>query len=190
VVQFLCNFCPASLSTQSQYRKHLKVRNTTNNLTHLYPLQMRHNKTIDIMGNIIDSIPEVKDKERAKRKRRPVKPEEEGRPAGGRAKRRRRAKPDPTEISQYEEVVHSSSVDHNSTTVIYEETVPMTESEQMYQTSEHLHPKEVLQMFDPSQGQYVHQLQVGPRRYCTSRQLAVSILSSVRDNGYILLGKH
>jgi hypothetical protein len=172
VVQFLCNYCPASLSTQSQYRKHLKVANTSNKLTHLYLLQMRHNKTIDIMGNIIDSLPEVKDKDRAKRKRRVVKPEEEGegRTAGGRGKRRRRAKPDPTEISQYEEVVHSSSLDHNSTTVIYEETVPMTESEQMYQTSEHLDPKEGMQMVDPSQGQYVQQLQVGRRRYCTSHQ--------------------
>merc|ERR1712088_658001 len=82
---------PASLSTQSQYRKHLK---------------MRHNKTIDIMGTIIDSPPEAKDKDRAKRKRRVVKPEED---TTGKKKRRRRLKTDSTEISQYEEVVHSSS---------------------------------------------------------------------------------
>jgi len=73
VVQFLCNFCPASLSTQSQYRKHLK---------------MRHNKTIDIMGNIIDSPPEAKDKDRAKRKRRVVKPEEDATGLGKRKRRR------------------------------------------------------------------------------------------------------
>lgn len=143
VVQFLCNFCPASLSTQSQYRKHLK---------------MRHNKTIDIMGNIIDSLPEAKDKDRAKRKRRVVKPEEETTGLSKR-KRRRRLKTDSTEISQYEEVVHSSSnQNQNSGSVIYEETVPMSESEQMYQTSEYLEPKEGLEMFDPHQGQYVEQV--------------------------------
>lgn len=120
--------------------------------------QMRHNKTIDIMGNIIDSLPEVeapflflfagfwninvcdifslplvqaKDKDRAKRKRRVVKPEEETTGLSKR-KRRRRLKTDSTEISQYEEVVHSSSnQNQNSGSVIYEETVPMSESEQV-----------------------------------------------------------
>merc|ERR1719400_1570237 len=143
VVQFLCNFCPASLSTQSQYRKHLK---------------MRHNKTIDIMGNIIDSPPEAKDKDRAKRQRRvQVKPEEDANNALGKKKRRRRLKTDSTEISQYEEVVHSST-NQNSGNVIYEETVPMSESEQMYQTSEYLEPKEGLEMFNPHQGQFVEQV--------------------------------
>ena len=136
VVQFLCNFCPASLSTQSQYRKHLK---------------MRHNKTIDIMGNIIDSPPEAKDKDRAKRKRRVVKPEEEEEAILGKKKRRRRTKTDSTEISQYEEVVHSSSVDQATGAVIYEETVPMNESEQMYQASEDLEQKDGLELTPRSQ---------------------------------------
>ena len=39
-------------------------------------------------------------------------------------------KTDSTEISQYEEVVHSST-NQNSGNVIYEETVPMSESEQV-----------------------------------------------------------
>merc|ERR1719151_269183 len=34
----------------------------------------------------------------------------------------------------------------------------MSESEQMYQTSEYLEPKEGLEMFDPHQGQYVEQV--------------------------------
>ena len=136
VVQFLCNFCPASLSTQSQYRKHLK---------------MRHNKTIDIMGNIIDSPPDAKDKDRAKRKRRVVKPEEEEEAIMGKKKRRRRTKTDSTEISQYEEVVHSSSVDQPTGAVIYEETVPMSESEQMYEASEDLQQEEGLAVTPQSQ---------------------------------------
>ena len=48
----------------------------------------------------------------------------------GKKKRRRRLKTDSTEISQYEEVVHSST-NQNSGNVIYEETVPMSESEQV-----------------------------------------------------------
>ena len=72
---------------------------------------------------------QAKDKERAKRKRRVVKPEEE---TTGKRKRRRRLKTDSTEISQYEEVVHSSSnQNQNAGSVIYEETVPMSESEQV-----------------------------------------------------------
>ena len=58
-----------------------------------------------------------------------VKPEED---TAGKKKRRRRLKTDSTEISQYEEVVHSSSnQNQNSGNVIYEETVPMSESEQV-----------------------------------------------------------
>ena len=72
---------------------------------------------------------QAKDKDRAKRKRRVVKPEEDATGLGKR-KRRRRLKTDSTEISQYEEVVHSSS-NQNTGSVIYEETVPMSESEQV-----------------------------------------------------------
>jgi len=165
VVQFLCNFCPASLSTQSQYRKHLK---------------MRHNKTIDIMGNIIDSPPEAKDKDRAKRKRRVLKSEDETSGVLGKRKRRRRLKTDSTEISQYEEVVHSSSnQNQNSGSVIYEETVPMSESEQMYQTSEYLEPKEGLEMFDPHQGQYVEQVAL---QYETEPQYVEQYVVATNDN--------
>ena len=138
VVQFLCNFCPASLSTQSQYRKHLK---------------MRHNKTIDIMGNIIDSPPEFKDREKVKRKRRLVK-EETGNIAGQtvKRKRRRKMKVDTTEISQYEEVVQSSA-DDVSNTVVFEETIPLNESEQMYQNSGYLEQKEGYEVVETSQDQ-------------------------------------
>ena len=85
--------------------------------------------------NVCDifSLPlvQAKDKDRAKRKRRVVKPEEETTGLSKR-KRRRRLKTDSTEISQYEEVVHSSSnQNQNSGSVIYEETVPMSESEQV-----------------------------------------------------------
>ena len=52
----------------------------------------------------------------------------------GKKKRRRRLKTDSTEISQYEEVVHSST-NQNSGNVIYEETVPMSESEQVWSKS-------------------------------------------------------
>ena len=58
-----------------------------------------------------------------------MKPEEDATGLGKR-KRRRRLKTDSTEISQYEEVVHSSS-NQNTGSVIYEETVPMSESEQV-----------------------------------------------------------
>lgn len=146
VVQFLCNFCPASLSTQSQYRKHLK---------------MRHNKTIDIMGNIIDSPPEFKDREKVKRKRRLVK-EDTGTLAGQtvKRKRRRKMKLDTTEISQYEEVVQSSA-DDTSNTVVFEETIPLNESEQMYQNSDFLEQKEGYEIVEtsPKQGSVLTVLQ-------------------------------
>jgi len=143
VVQFLCNFCPASLSTQSQYRKHSK---------------MRHNKTIDIMGNIIDSPPEFKDREKVKRKRRLIKDDSVN--VTGQVvkrKRRRKIKVDATEISQYEEVVQSSA-DDTSNTVVFEETIPLNESEQMYHNSELLEQKKgyeivenVLTVLQPNQ---------------------------------------
>eukprot|EP00092_Neocalanus_flemingeri_P027637 GFUD01029990.1.p1 GENE.GFUD01029990.1~~GFUD01029990.1.p1 ORF type:complete len:536 (-),score=94.19 GFUD01029990.1:294-1901(-) len=146
VVQFLCNFCPASLSTQSQYRKHLK---------------MRHNKTVDIMGHIIDSPPEFKDREKVKRKRRLVK-DESGNTAGQtvKHKRRRKMKVDTTEISQYEEVVQSSA-DDTSNTVVFEETIPLNESEQMYQNSEFLEQKEGYEIVEasPENGSVVTVLQ-------------------------------
>lgn len=75
---------------------------------------------------------QAKDKDRAKRKRRVLKSEDETSGVLGKRKRRRRLKTDSTEISQYEEVVHSSSnQNQNSGSVIYEETVPMSESEQV-----------------------------------------------------------
>jgi len=116
VVQFLCNFCPASLSTQSQYRKHIKTK---------------HSKTIDIMGNIIDTAPDGKNGEKGRRKRK-TQGTEEVDVTDNRKKRRRRGKDDElTEISQYEEVVQSGVLD-GAGTVIYEETITMQESEQMY----------------------------------------------------------
>jgi len=42
-VQFSCSDCPASYTVQNQYRRHLKVR---------------HCKTIDILGNVVEIAPE------------------------------------------------------------------------------------------------------------------------------------
>jgi len=123
VVQFLCQFCSASLSTQSQYRKHLK---------------MRHNKTIDIMGNVIDSPPDYKEREKVKRKRRIAKEEPDLSPEHTtytKKRRRRKLKSEAPEISQYEEIVQSTS-NNETGTVLYEETISLSESAQMYQNSE------------------------------------------------------
>ena len=137
VVQFLCQFCTASLSTQSQYRKHLK---------------MRHNKTIDIMGNVIDSPPDYKEREKVKRKRRMAREEAEL-PAeispNTKKRRRRKLKSEAPEISQYEEVVQSSSSNETGT-VLYEETISLSESAQMYQNSEFYEPQNGYEIIETS----------------------------------------
>lgn len=142
VVQFVCQFCSASLSTQSQYRKHLK---------------MRHDKTIDIMGNVIDSQTDVKERDKTRRKRKMTTEDQDpstGLPSNKmttqNTKRKRRKKGDmnqvtevkaeaSSELGSYEEVVaglEAGDVATDSGTVLYEETVPIAESEQMYQNSE------------------------------------------------------
>ena len=137
VVQFLCQFCTASLSTQSQYRKHLK---------------MRHNKTIDIMGNVIDSPPDYKEREKVKRKRRMAREEAELSAEispNTKKRRRRKLKSEAPEISQYEEVVQSSSGNETGT-VLYEETISLSESAQMYQNSEFYEPQNGYEIIETS----------------------------------------
>lgn len=113
------------------------------------------------MGNIIDSPPEFKDREKVKRKRRLIK-EDTGTLAGQtvKRKRRRKMKLDTTEISQYEEVVQSSA-DDTSNTVVFEETIPLNESEQMYQNSDFLEQKEGYEIVEtsPKQGSVLTVLQ-------------------------------
>ena len=137
VVQFLCQFCTASLSTQSQYRKHLK---------------MRHNKTIDIMGNVIDSPPDYKEREKVKRKRRMAREEAEMSAEispNTKKRRRRKLKSEAPEISQYEEVVQSSSSNETGT-VLYEETISLSDSAQMYQNSEFYEPQNGYEIIETS----------------------------------------
>ena len=86
VVQFVCQLCSASLSTQSQFRKHLK---------------MKHNKTIDIMGNVIDSQQELKEKKEREKVRRKRKTNEEEDPLNTTKKRRRNSK----KMKEEEEIV-------------------------------------------------------------------------------------
>jgi len=127
VVQFLCQFCNASLSTQSQYRKHLKKW---------------HNKTIDIMGNVIDGQTDAKDKDKTRRKRKATKDDQpqldplnlSGIPDQT-IKRKRRKKIKEEVISGHFEEVSPGTVMETGT-VLYEETVPLAESELMYQNSE------------------------------------------------------
>jgi len=132
VVQFVCQFCNASLSTQSQYRKHLKSR---------------HNKTIDIMGNVIDSQADLKDKEKARRKRKkdeidPLVEANDTGATGAKKKRRRKVKTEPgggVEYSELGETVTIHGMAGTETgTVVYEETVPITESEMMYHQNSEL----------------------------------------------------
>ena len=145
VVQFVCQFCSSSLSTQSQYRKHLK---------------MRHNKTIDIMGNVIDSQADYKDRDKVRRKRKMTKEELDPLAGGGevpkaeaKRKRRRKVKAEEElrvqEIGQYEEVVGAGHAAGTETgTVVYEETVPMGESEQMYHNSELMETQNGFEIID------------------------------------------
>ena len=129
VVQFLCQYCNASLSTQSQFRKHLK---------------MAHNKTIDIMGNVIDSSQELKERKEREKIRRKRRSEDPLAMDNSPNKKRRRnskktVKEEETEefITSYEDFIVSSNDDpHESGTVVYEETIPIAESEQMYKNSE------------------------------------------------------
>ena len=129
VVQFLCQYCNASLSTQSQFRKHLK---------------MAHNKTIDIMGNVIDSSQELKERKEREKIRRKRRSEDLLALDNSPNKKRRRnskktVKEEETEefITSYEDFIVSSNDDpHESGTVVYEETIPIAESEQMYKNSE------------------------------------------------------
>ena len=145
VVQFVCQFCSSSLSTQSQYRKHLK---------------MRHNKTIDIMGNVIDSQADYKDRDKVRRKRKMTKEELDPLAGGGevpkaeaKRKRRRKVKAEEElrvqEIGQYEEVVGAGHAAGTETgTVVYEETVPMGECEQMYHNSELMETQNGFEIID------------------------------------------
>jgi len=127
VVQFLCQFCNASLSTQSQYRKHLKKW---------------HNKTIDIMGNVIDGQTDAKDKDKARRKRKATKDDHvqmdplnlSGIPDQTSKRKRRKKVKDEVVAGHFEEV--SAGAVMETGTVLYEETVPLAESELMYQNSE------------------------------------------------------
>ena len=140
----MCQFCSASLSTQSQFRKHLK---------------MKHNKTIDIMGNVIDSQQELKEKKEREKVRRKRKTNEEEDPNSPTKKRRRNSnkrmkeeeervasslyfqdypntKEEQTEYYEDMGPLIVSNEPHETGTVVYEETIPIAESEQMYKNSE------------------------------------------------------
>ena len=113
---------------------------------------MRHNKTIDIMGNVIDSPPDYKEREKVKRKRRIAKEETELSPETStytKKRRRRKLKSDAPEISQYEEIVQSTS-NTETGTVLYEETISLSESAQMYQTSEWYPPQNGYEIIETS----------------------------------------
>ena len=191
VVQFLCQFCSASLSTQSQYRKHLK---------------MRHNKTIDIMGNVIDSPPDYKEREKVKRKRRMAREEAELSAEispNMKKRRRRKLKSEAPEISQYEEVVQSSSSNGETGTVLYEETISLSESAQMYQNSEFYEPQNgyeiietstqngsVLAVIQPNQQQTVASTVVKTEPAAIKPQTSqVAGVSGARASGYIAISQ-
>ena len=113
---------------------------------------MRHNKTIDIMGNVIDSPPDYKEREKVKRKRRMAREEAEMSAEISpttKKRRRRKLKSDAPEISQYEEVVQSSSSNETGT-VLYEETISLSDSAQMYQNSEFYEPQNGYEIIETS----------------------------------------
>ena len=113
---------------------------------------MRHNKTIDIMGNVIDSPPDYKEREKVKRKRRMAREEAEMSAEispNTKKRRRRKLKSEAPEISQYEEVVQSSSSNETGT-VLYEETISLSDSAQMYQNSEFYEPQNGYEIIETS----------------------------------------
>ena len=107
------------------------------------------------MGNVIDSPPDYKEREKVKRKRRIAKEETELSPENStytKRRRRRKLKTDAPEISQYEEVVQSTSSTETGSagTVLYEETISLSESAQMYQNSEWYEPQNGYEIIETS----------------------------------------
>lgn len=100
------------------------------------------------MGNVIDSQTDLKDKEKARRKRKkdeidPLVEAAGSEAAGAKKKRRRKVKIEP-EVShdQYSELGETVTIHGmagtETGTVVYEETVPITESETMYHQNSEL----------------------------------------------------
>ena len=104
------------------------------------------------MGNVIDSPPDYKEREKVKRKRRMAREEAELSAEispNTKKRRRRKLKSEAPEISQYEEVVQSSSGNETGT-VLYEETISLSESAQMYQNSEFYEPQNGYEIIETS----------------------------------------
>ena len=102
------------------------------------------------MGNVIDSQADLKDKEKARRKRKKdeidslVEANNTG-AAGAKKKRRRKVKTEPEGVEgvdQYNELGETVTIHGmagtETGTVVYEETVPITESEMMYHQNSEL----------------------------------------------------
>ena len=98
------------------------------------------------MGNVIDSQADLKDKEKARRKRKKDESDliagaSDTGAAGAKKKRRRKVKTEPEAgLGHYEELGETVTLHGmagtETGTVVYEETVPINESEMMYQNSE------------------------------------------------------